>query len=383
MFKIIVPIVLLISLFTIEAREISLQVKATPGKFNTELSEDQELMLNGFQQTVTLILGEQKLDSGLYWSKLEKKKMTRKEEFLFLKNLFTNETISRPASEDAKITSLTGSFQANVDTEKLKQNYEEVVFDLGETRAKTFYLLATLELDRSLSWSDLGISGEEGFNSVILESWKKHFEKNLKGFEKIVVLEKDFPVRPDYMNPKSVTLKWKSRLKKVSDESYELNAQYVLQKTKSQDVVTALDFPEQNRKLKSDNKKVISSALASMTYNLLYSQTTKLQSVLDADASALAASEVELKIMAGPGLTDAYQIISVLEETFKPIKLTAQLKSYAIDGSTIKIRAEGSADNILDNLAIGGGKFPFNEQKVLHFNRADKTFAILPKESNN
>jgi hypothetical protein len=34
-------------------------------------------------------------------------------------------------------------------------------------------------------------------------------------------------------------------------------------------------------------------------------------------------------------------------------------------------------------LSNGGANFPLNEQKVLLFNRADKSFAILPKEKNN
>jgi hypothetical protein len=59
------------------------------------------------------------------------------------------------------------------------------------------------------------------------------------------------------------------------------------------------------------------------------------------------------------------------------------MKSYSSDGSVLIIRAEGSAEKILDSLSNGGANFPLNEQKVLLFNRADKSFAILPKEKNN
>jgi hypothetical protein len=59
------------------------------------------------------------------------------------------------------------------------------------------------------------------------------------------------------------------------------------------------------------------------------------------------------------------------------------MKSYSTDESSIIIRAEGTVEKILNSLSLDGGKYPLNEQKVLLFNRTDKTFAILPKESNN
>lgn len=376
------------------AKDISLEVVGKAQEVSAEWSEDQVLLLNGFRQAVTRELEEAKLDSALYWSKLEKKKLSAKDEFEFLKNFFSKESVARAAGADPKIPlpangPLSGTFSAWLDLEKLKSNYEEMINDLSDTKLKTFYILASIEIDKGMKWEDVGVSKAENFSGVILESWKKLAEKEFSGFERIVVLNKDFSQKPDYMNSKSITLKWKSILKKVSSNtesqsaSYELSAQYILQNTKSGTVLLAFDFPEQKRSLGMNNKKVLSSSLASLIHNLLLSQTAKIQGLIEADARNLEMTELEIKFSTKPGLSEIYQVNNLLQDKLSDLKLSAQMKTYSTEGASILIRAQGSSALILDRLSKEGGKFPLNEQKVLLFNRADKTFAILPKETNN
>jgi hypothetical protein len=191
------------------------------------------------------------------------------------------------------------------------------------------------------------------------------------------------------MNTKSLTLKWNSTLKKASTniESkkaiFELSAQYILVNTKTGDVLNSFDFPLQKRELDTQNKKSLSSALASLTYNLLLSQSSKIQGIIEADGKGQEQSSLELKISSKAGLSEIYAINNLLQEKFQNIKLTSSMKSYSREGAVLNIRAEGSVDKILDSLSLEGGKFPLNEQKILLFNRTDKSFAILPKDSNN
>jgi hypothetical protein len=240
--------------------------------------------------------------------------------------------------------------------------------------------VALIDIDDSMTWEDVGVQKPESFKGVILESWNKLIEKEIKGFEKVVVLEKELSIKPDYMNPKSVTLKWTSTFKKVATDSenhsasYELSAHYVLQNTKSGLNLLAFDIK---------NKKTLSSSMASLVYNLLLSQTSKINGIVEANAKTIEQAEVEIKIVSKSGLSEIFQINSLLQERFKDLKLSSQMKSYSSDGSVLIIRAEGSAEKILDSLSNGGANFPLNEQKVLLFNRADKSFAILPKEKNN
>jgi hypothetical protein len=165
--------------------------------------------------------------------------------------------------------------------------------------------------------------------------------------------------------------------------NYELSAQYVLVNTKSDVVLTSFDFPLQKRELDTQNKKALSSALASLVYNLFYSQTSKLNSLLEAAGNAKEQSSLDVKVTGMSGLSEIFAVNSFLQDKFKDIKLSSQMKSYASDGAILTLRAEGNTDKILDSLSLEGGKYPLNEQKVLLFNRADKTFAIIPKDSNN
>jgi hypothetical protein len=371
------------------AKDVSLAALGKKSDVSADVSREQVLILNGFRQVVTSELEDLKLDSTLFWSQLDKKKLGTKDEFSFLKTFFTNEviTITPEVIKDSLI--INGNFSGKIDLDKLKLAYNEVILDLGETKFKTFYIYSNIELDKSMNWDELGIVNSAHFTDVILDSWKKLVEKEISGFERVVILEKDFLNKPEQMNSKSVILKWKSVIKKnmVNAETqmanYELSAQYVLQNSKLGASLASFDFPIQKRSFDEKNKKSLSSNLASLVYNLLFSQTTKIRDVLEADAKTQEISELEISIISKSGLSEIYQINNALQEKYKEIKLTSQMKSYSSSGSIIKVRAEGTREQILEILSKDGGKLPLNEQKVLLFNQADKTFAILPKESNN
>jgi hypothetical protein len=82
------------------------------------------------------------------------------------------------------------------------------------------------------------------------------------------------------------------------------------------------------------------------------------------------------------GLSEMLEVKSVLESKFKDVNLTAALKSYLGDESSFTFNAKISEDKLLTILGEAG-KLPLNEQKILLFNKEDKSFAILPKEQNN
>lgn len=377
----------------LDAKEVSLEVMAVRAKADAEMTNEENLLLNGFHQAVTAELEEQKLDSALYWSKLELKKLPPKEEIIFLKAFFENTSLLKPEATTANApsdkTKINAIFKANLDPVKLKSSFEELTTALSEAKLKTFYLISDIEIDKSMNWDDVGVSKPENFSGVVVDSWKKLLEKEIKGFEKIETLEKDLAQKPDYLNPKSVTLKWNSLLKKTASNpetgsvSFELSAQYVLQNTKSGNVLSSFDFPVQKRDLNTKNKKALSSSLASLIYNSLLSQITKIQAITLSNATVAELAEVEIKLVSKSGLSEIYQINDFLQTKFKDLKLQASLKTYEAQGSILLLRAEGSAESILETLSKEGGKFPLNEQKILIFNRIDKTFAILPKESNN
>ena len=384
--------------FQVFAKAVSIDALAKSSDVTESLTEEQLLTVNAYRQAVTNELEELKLDSGLFWNKLELKKMSTVDEANLLKSLFTNVQLARPATLDGKTTNveenkpaakLMGTFTADIDLEKLKSSYTEIVTDLAETKLKTFYFLTSIEIDSSMDWTDLGVTKAESFSGAIVESWKKLAEKDFHGFEKILILDKDFEIKPDYMNPKSVTLKWKSQFKKTNINSenktatYELTSQYILVNSKNGQILSSYDFPTQKRELDLQNKKALSSALASLVFNLLNSQTAKILAVLEADAKSTEVTELEVKITTKVGLTEIYQINNLLQEKFKEMKLSSQMKSYSTDGSTLTIHAEVSLDKILAALSTDGGKFPLNEQKVLLFNPASKSFAIISKEQNN
>ena len=76
------------------AKDISVSVLAQPEDLTSEMNEEQLLSLNGYRQTITSELIELNLDSELFWSKLDERKMSSKEELIFLKSLFENDSLN-------------------------------------------------------------------------------------------------------------------------------------------------------------------------------------------------------------------------------------------------------------------------------------------------
>jgi hypothetical protein len=379
---------------TLMAKEMNIEVMIPADKVSEQTSQELLLSLNGYAQLLTTEMLEQHLDSTLFWAKLEKKKMGPQEEESFLKKYFEKTELSLLALEDSSLKSakdglIHGRFAVSFDPQKIKNLYDEVMLDLEELRQKTFYLLPEIEIDRGLKWEDVGVSKAEQFTEAISESWKKMAMAQFPGFSRYEILEKDFAVKPEAMNPQSVTLRWKSLLKgtlKNSDTQsfeYELSAQYVLVTSKTNNALISFDFPLQRREFSRANKKQLSSQLASLVYNLLNSQASKISSQL-ATQTSLSISEESLYLLKGAGgLSEVYQVINLLQDSYKDLKLSASMKNFSSPNCELLIRSALSKEQLIENLSKNEGKLNLGEQKLLIFNPADKTFAILPKQKNN
>lgn len=373
---------------------MNIEVMIPADKVSEQTSQELLLSLNGYAQLLTTEMLEQHLDSTLFWAKLEKKKMGPQEEESFLKKYFEKTELSLLALEDSSLKSakdglIHGRFAVSFDPQKIKNLYDEVMLDLEELRQKTFYLLPEIEIDRGLKWEDVGVSKAEQFTEAISESWKKMAMAQFPGFSRYEILEKDFAVKPEAMNPQSVTLRWKSLLKgtlKNSDTQsfeYELSAQYVLVTSKTNNALISFDFPLQRREFSRANKKQLSSQLASLVYNLLNSQASKISSQL-ATQTSLSISEESLYLLKGAGgLSEVYQVINLLQDSYKDLKLSASMKNFSSPNCELLIRSALSKEQLIENLSKNEGKLNLGEQKLLIFNPADKTFAILPKQKNN
>jgi hypothetical protein len=282
-----------------------------------------------------------------------------------------------------------GTFAYDLDAEKFSKFYADTMSDAPDVSVKTFYIIPDINIAPEMNWFDVGVTRKENFSGVIIDSWKKWASAHFKNFTNVVVLEKDFATKPANMNAESVTLKWNSFLKKGEvfqdrkSAKYDLTAQYVLVNTKSNHSLVAFDFPTQKRELAIFNPKDLSSNLASLIYNLLNSQTAKISSALEQNLATGASSSVEIKVIGKLGLFDISQVNSFLNEHFKDISMSSEMKSYGSDGTTITLKSTLSPDDLYARFAKEGGKFPFNEQKILLFSSENKTFAIISKEANN
>lgn len=245
---------------------------------------------------------------------------------------------------------------------------------------KTLYIDASIELEPGTTWEDVGVPAAENFTTVIKNNWKSWAETHFKNFD---VVELNPPPKNSLLiNHESNVLKWSSMLKKVSAKEFELNAEYVLASVKQEDVLLSFVFPLQKIQVNPSNPKEMSSKLASLIYNLLNSQTAKIQAIKHANSLADESYEFLTKVTGTISLSEMLQVNAVLQEKFKAFSLTSELRSFTSGEAHIFLRARTNEDK-LHAAFIEAGKIPLNEQKLLVFNHDDKSFAILPKEQNN
>lgn len=385
------------------------------------------LLLNGMRQAVTGELVKNELSPEAFWKKIEEKNLSDNDEINFFRPYFLRfnvvmdkplVTAKGPAPEVKPLDPADPSalllkdkmpvpapkveaapvvvdqfqratFSYEFDAVKIKSLFVEMLTDLPDVSAKTFYIIPDINISQDMNWMDVGVAKQENFSGVIVDSWKKWAEAQFKNFPNVVVLEKDFTEKSDKFNAESVTLKWNSTIKKSEvfqdrkSARFEVSAQFVLVNTKSNQSLLAFDFPLQKREVGIANTKDLSSNLASLVFNLLNSQTVKINSALELNRATSTLSIVDIKVTGKHGLFDITQINSMLAERFKDVALSSEMKSYATDGSVISIKSTMNEAALVAKLGQDGGKFPLNEQKILLFSPETKAFAIIPKEANN
>lgn len=318
-----------------------------------------------------------------FWKKISEKNFDLKAEVLLLKPLFIKENIAVIENSD-KSVSYKHRFQYELN-KNLLNDFHQTILRGYDASQKTLFLLADIGISRDMSWADVGVNSPENFSGVIIDSWKKWGSGQFKNFSQIVVLPKDFSDRPLNMNPESVTLKWNSLLKKAEtfqdrqSARFELIAQYVLVSSKTNQTLIGFDFPTQKKEVGITNSKSLSSTLASLIYNLLTTQGGKINSAIELNAVNSSLMVSEFKLVGKHGLYDLTLVNNFLNEKFKDIKLTSELKSYQSTGSILTIKSSLTADALILKFTGDGGNFPLNEQKILVFSPNDQTFAIIQK----
>lgn len=361
--------------------EQSLEIPAKKEIDKPAISSPEEMTIYGMKEALTKELIALKIDHEVFWKKIESKTISISEEIDLFKPLFNTRMLKK---EEEKTY-----FVYELNIEKLKIFFKEIVFDAKNDELKTFYIVADFNLGEETSWDDLGVTKKENFSLVVTDAWKKWIQEKFKSFENVVILEKDLSEIPSTMNVESVTLKWNSLIRMtelLSDKRsahFETTAQFVLVNTKTNEAITSFDFPNQKKNYGFLDKKKLSSDIASLTYNLLTSQMTKIQSSLDLSKNLKSRESVETKIIGKHGLLEISNIKNLLENTYKEIHLTFLLKNYSFLSSEVVIKSTLSKEALFNLFSKNEGKLLINEQKILLFNLENQTFAIISKEVNN
>lgn len=364
----------------------SAPTEKTPQPPTTEKSQTlmEQFTLLGFHEAITkaLTLQGNGAGNGLeeFWDNIKAKALVPKDEIALLAPLFEKMSFESLLASDESTDAM--AFNYEINARKVKNLFYENVKNYINYSAKTIFLSPDITIDETMNWEDLGVSKKENFTDVIVDSWAKWAKEKFSDFENVVVLNAPMTKTPQDLNNESVTLKWNSNIKKIEvfherkAALFEVDAQYILVNTKSNQTLAAFDFPTQKREFSILKEKDLSSNLASLVYNLLNSQALKIQSALELNKSQSTLSTSEFSINGASGLSEVAMITSLLNAKYKAYAVEAELKQYSSSLSKITIRSTADQENLIKVFTIDNGQLKLNENKKIRFEASSSTFFI-------
>lgn len=358
------------------------------------LNKLDQLTLNSLKEVFQSELIKQNVNSEKIWTKINAKATTPQELLLLLKPIVKNQVFLAPKNREKNPEIINKMFfQYDLNEDVIKNLIIQYSNDYPDFSVKTFFIFADINIDKNLTWNDVGVSKKENFADVIVSSWQKWAQVQFKSYPNIVILERDLNEVPkellSTMHRDSVLLKWNSLVKRSQlfndrlSAEFEISARYQLVQLQSHSNQIAFDFPTQKKEFALSNPKNLSSSIASLTYNLLNSQTQKIQSALELIANSKTQFSYSFAIKGDHGLFDITLINNFLINRFSDISLTAELLSYESKESKIGIKSSLDESLFIERILKEGSQFPLNEQKILIFKSDSRSFAILPKDANN
>lgn len=374
------------------ALELSTEV-TLPNDPNSIGNDSVRFKAIGKEKIIKDFLKTKGLDGDLYFQKLDEKKMSPEAFENYFRSICKNVTFILFAGADEEQAKLNkkGTVVIDLNTDLLLENYSDVIYNVELVSHQNFYLDLNIELLGDTKWEDLGLMGINGFTPVIISSWREHFIKNIEGFENIEEKTEEYKkvldFNPKKIHPKSVEMKVNVTLKKVFENkntnkiSFELNAHNILLNSSSREILYSYNYNPIKKEFSSSNKKDLSSALATMVFNLIKSQTAK---VIETIKNKSNAAEVVFSLTGQTLFSEITLAKAALERYLTGPIFTVSLKSLGLSSSTILIKVESSKQELLMKKLKEMGKIPLNnnssnnnEQKFLVFDAVNNSFAIV------
>jgi hypothetical protein len=379
------------SIFAIELNT-EVVISRLPGK--TQLENDQEMLLLGKEQIIKEYLKLKSLDSEVYFSKVKSMNLSLEKYNEFISSFFSKTSVVRLAGIDAKSSAsneVRGIFRSEFNDNKFADNYFDLIEDLNSYKSKRFYYDLEIDLLNNGKWLDLGVFNQESFTNVIMDSWLDLFNKNIVGFESIERVDGKYKkVLDQYsnrMNSESLELKLECKIKKAFENantnksSFEINAHYLLINSKSRETIYSFDFSIQKKEISNLNKKELSSAIASLIYNMIKVQ---IPNINDAIEKIKNVTEFNFELTGQQFFSDITNAQLALDKYLAPWKAKVQTKQLGLKSTIFTIKVENQTQEALVKFLKLMEKSPLTndikEKKFLIFNSENNSFAIVQKD---
>lgn len=374
---------------SLSAYELSVEI-AVPSSANGSSMSEQDILIRGKEEAIREYLKAKNLDNEKFQAKLNLKKNSKNRYDELLNTVFSDTNIYYLSDLNAKNISK-AVFKGNLDETKFDDFFAEIMFDLESLADKKVYYDLNIELQNSLTWLDLGVYDSSLFKETILNTWNELLRKFIEGYSNIEVVDDKFKIAtekyPRKINSNSVYIEVKVVIKKTSENatakraSFEFNAQYLILKASTKEIIYSFSFPLQKKEFSLTNRKELNSTVATLIYNLV-----KVQAPNIAEALKKIESQVEMSFdLRGQELfSDVSKAQTMLFTFLKEFEVKVEIKQLGLANSVLVFKVDQDKKDRLIEKLKAQGKLPLslapNEQKFLILNENNNSFAIVKKD---
>lgn len=373
----------------LSAYELNVEISIPRSNEGQTMSE-QDILIRGKEEAIREYIKAKSFDNDKFQAKLALKKNSKNRFDDLLNNIFTDTSVYYLSDLNAKNISK-AVFKGNLDETKFDDFYAEIIYDLESLGDKKIYYQLNIELLNSLTFMDLGVLDSALFKETILNTWNELLRKFIEGYSNIEVVDDKFKIGiekyPNKINPNSVFIEVKVQIKKTNENktskktSFEINAQYLILKASTKEIIYSFSFPIQKKELSITNKKDLNSTFATLIYNLV-----KVQAPTIAEAIKKSESQIEMIFdLKGQELfSDVSKAQNMLDTFLKEFEVKVEIKQLSLSNSVLVFKLDQDKKYKVIEKLKAQGKLPLtlsnNEQKFLILNENNNSFAIVKKD---
>lgn len=239
---------------------------------------------------------------------------------------------------------------------------------------------------------DLGVNDKKFIHNAVIDAWKNWSKKDLSEYQNVETYD-ELDFKSAKHHPKNVLILFKANVRKIprigvsQRIDLEVSAEYVVLQLSTKKVLSSFDFPYIQRTFDAKDNKTLSSAVASLFYNLLNAKGAEIvTNIKGQNLDSIDTKEFEYGIRGAKSLIEINRLSILVREASEKTKtlctFSSKVISFALTDGKIHFLS-GCNDTNLSEALKSLGVIELSKGRGFHFLPDQKTFEIFDVPLDN